>query len=403
MRYGLAIGLELDGQLQAASQAYAEAETLARPRQNVHILALAASRLAQVQMVQGQLRAAAATCQRTVRPAAAAGGTAAPPSPLLGITHGVLGLIHYEWDELDTAQTHLETGAHLARTWANAEGLLPSQMGLARVQLARGEADGALATADDLVQRLRAENTPAYLAQAEAARARLYAEAGRLQPALAWAAACDLDLDQPWRPAREPEALALARIWLAGGRPAEAHRLAARLAAETEAGQRQGRLAESLALRALAAQALGLPADAHDALGHALALAAPEGRVRLFVDFGQPMRELLASQLAATNTPGTFVARLLTAFTPTRPPASPAAQAGGLAEPLTERELEVLRLIEAGLTNQAIAERLFISLGTVKSHTANLFGKLGVSSRTHAAARGRALGLLPADPTNPTR
>ena len=81
----------------------------------------------------------------------------------------------------------------------------------------------------------------------------------------------------------------------------------------------------------------------------------------------------------------------------------PPAAAANLPEPLTERELEVLRLIDLGLTNQAIAGRLVISLGTVKSHTANLFGKLGVNSRTQATARARALGLLPADTTHPIR
>ncbi len=397
VRYGLAVGLELAGQLTAASQAYAETETMARPRQNQHLVALAASRLAQVQVIQGQLRAAAATCERALR---LAGGETAPQSPLYGITHGVLGQIYYEQAKPEAAVPHLEAGIRLAQTWANSEGLLPSLSGLARARLAQGDVSGALGAADELAQHLRQYNVAALVPLGDALRARLDAEAGRLGPAAEWAQACGLDVEAPWPPARELEAQALAVVWLALGRAADAQRLARRLAAEAEAGERWGRLAESLVIGALAAQAEGRAAEAWTALQRALALAEPEDWVRLFVDRGEPMRQLLAMS-PGSSAPGSFTQRLLAAFgSGGEPLAVPAPQLARLAEPLTERELEVLRLIDLGLTNPAIAGRLVISLGTVKSHTANLFGKLGVNSRTQATARARALGLLPADPTN---
>src|SRR5579859_1072416 len=404
VRYGLAVGLELEGQLSAASQAYAEAEALARPLQNLHIQVLADSRLAQLQVVQGHLQAAAATCQRALR---AWGPEAGEPSPLLGITHGVLGTIFYERDELEAALPHLEDGIRLALTWANGEGLLPSMTGLARLQLARGDTASALQTADELVQRLRQYEAKSLLPHGEAARACLYARAGHLEPALEWAAACGLDVDSAWSPPREPEAIALARVWLSAGSELSANgrlpavlRLTGRLAAEAEAGQRWGRLAEVLAIQALAAQAAGQGAAAQAAVGRALALAAPERRVRLFLDLGQPMLRLLSRLPAAAAEQPEFLEQLLTAFEGRQAAGgqrqtAERASGTGLPEALTEREREVLGLIAAGLTNQAIADRLFISLGTVKSHTGNLFGKLGVNNRTQAVAAARAAGLLP--------
>jgi LuxR family maltose regulon positive regulatory protein len=406
VRYGLAVGLELTGQLTAASQAYAEAEALARPRQNQHLVALAASRLAQVQVIQGQLRAAAATCERALR---LAGGEPEPLSPLYGIAHGVLGQIYFEQGQPAAAEPHLAAGLRLAQTWANSEGLVPSLTGLARVRLAQGDTAGALAAADELAQRLRAYHAAPLVPVGDALRARLYAEAGRLGPAAEWAQTTELDTAAPWAPAQELEGLALVVVQLALGQTADAERLARRLAAEAEAGERWGRLAESLILAAVAAQANGRGAAAQADLRRALALAEPEGWVRLLVDRGEPARQLLTARTQsdepASAALSAFVQRLLAAFGRDGEliPSAPAPAPISLAEPLTERELEVLRLIDGGLTNQAIAGRLVISLGTVKSHTANLFGKLGVNSRTQATAKARALGLLPADPTNPAR
>ena len=119
----------------------------------------------------------------------------------------------------------------------------------------------------------------------------------------------------------------------------------------------------------------------------ALLLAQPEGYTRLFADEGAPMAALLrAAQQRGINT--RYVAHILGAIAP---PASPAA---ALAEPLTPRELEVLRLIAAGASNQAIAQQLVLTLGTVKKYANSIFGKLGVRSRTQAIVRGRELGLL---------
>jgi LuxR family maltose regulon positive regulatory protein len=151
-------------------------------------------------------------------------------------------------------------------------------------------------------------------------------------------------------------------------------------------------------------------------LERALTLAEPEGFVRTFVDEGLPMAQLLYEAAAREMMPD-YRAKLLAAFegatkqeendlsrswkepvegpSPSRTVGTVQSRVEGLVEPLSERELEVLQLIAEGLTNREIASRLFLSLNTVKAHTRNIYGKLGVHSRTQAIARSRDVGLLP--------
>ncbi|MDQ4045720.1 MAG: LuxR C-terminal-related transcriptional regulator, partial [Chloroflexota bacterium] len=148
---------------------------------------------------------------------------------------------------------------------------------------------------------------------------------------------------------------------------------------------------EALALGALAHGRRGDPVAAMPELEHALRLAEPEGYVRLFVDLGLPMARLLQEARSRGVMPD-YVATLLAAFDASVIAHLPAGSA--LPEPLSEREREVLRHIAAGLTNREIADALFISAETVKKHTGNIYGKLGVRGRTEAVARARELDLL---------
>jgi LuxR family transcriptional regulator, maltose regulon positive regulatory protein len=207
---------------------------------------------------------------------------------------------------------------------------------------------------------------------------------------------------------REQELLMLARVRLAQGRNDEVIAIVASLSSETEASGRRAILLESLALHTRALNAQGDRETAVTILIKALALAEPEGFVRIFVDEGEEMRSLIgaaARQLESTIDPAViplkaYVAKLLDAFRGT--PASGVVRRSqgkttGLIEPLTTRELEVLRLIAAGDSNRTIAEKLVITVSAVKKHTGNIFGKLNVNSRTQALVRARQLGLLSAD------
>jgi LuxR family maltose regulon positive regulatory protein len=167
-----------------------------------------------------------------------------------------------------------------------------------------------------------------------------------------------------------------------------------------EAAGFSGRVVDLLMLQALACDAVGQPKTALSALRHALQLAAPAGYVRSFLEEGAPMARLLHDLAADDDVPEetrAYARSLLSAFEAALPPEEEgtAEPADALVEPLSERELEVLALIAEGLTNPEIAEHLYISIHTVKSHASNLYGKLLVSNRTQAVQKARLLGLLP--------
>ena len=147
---------------------------------------------------------------------------------------------------------------------------------------------------------------------------------------------------------------------------------------------------EILLLQALAYQAQSNTRRALAPLERALTLAEPEGYVRIFVDEGEPMRDLLR-HVAAGGIAGSYTRRLLSNFDKSTPAVTVAAD---LVVPLTAREVEILRLIASGMRNQEIADHLFISLSTVKRHIANTYGKLGVSNRTEAVVQANELNLL---------
>ena len=197
---------------------------------------------------------------------------------------------------------------------------------------------------------------------------------------------------------REVEHIGVARALIALGQSEEAVGWLARLREAAEAGGRTGSVIEILSLLALAYQAQGNKTEAMAALERALSLAEPEEYVRVFVDEGAPMAALLR-QSASRGAAPAYVSKLLDALDAEAPmrrgptgPASPTAQP--LEEPLSERELEVLRLIAAGLSNRNIAQELVLATGTVKKHINNIFTKLNARSRTQAVSQAREFNLF---------
>jgi LuxR family transcriptional regulator, maltose regulon positive regulatory protein len=198
--------------------------------------------------------------------------------------------------------------------------------------------------------------------------------------------------------AREPGHLLLARVLLAQARPGPALGLLDRLSAAAVAQDRVGSIIEIGVLRALAAG--GADAEAVTTLAGTLMLACPQGYVRVFADEGPPMAALLGRLIAAQRTgqaaaevPLGYLARLQRAFDPGQPARDPVP--AGIVDPLTSRELEVLKMLAAGRSNQAIARELVVTLDTVKKHVGHVLGKLGAANRTEAVARARELSLIP--------
>ena len=190
-----------------------------------------------------------------------------------------------------------------------------------------------------------------------------------------------------------------ARVHLAQGDPSAALAVLEPLRQQVEAKGWQDERLKVMVLQAVALHAHGEKDKAVQLLGDALALAEPGGFIRIFVDEGLPMAQLL-SEAAAHGMMPDYIGKLLAAFEAEEqksedkshlPAASPAQP---LIEPLSQRELEVLQLIAQGLSNREISERLFLALDTVKGHNQKIFGKLQVQRRTEAVARARELGLL---------
>jgi LuxR family maltose regulon positive regulatory protein len=192
---------------------------------------------------------------------------------------------------------------------------------------------------------------------------------------------------------REFEDLTLVRVLLAGERPDAALSLLETLLSEAERAGRQGSAIEILALQGLAFAAKGSMAEARQRLARSLAMAGPEGYARTYIDEGAPMTHLLYKTAAAGQEPD-YARRLINGMLAAEPGQRANGPPPALVEPLSRRELQVLQLIDQGLSNREIAQQLVISLPTVKSHTGNIYSKLGVSSRTQAVSKARALRLL---------
>ncbi len=317
-----------------------------------------------------------------------------------------LGDVLREQNNLDTAEYYLAQGMDLLRgpLAIIAEVIALGYITLARVQQAYGEYSQALATLDGYTQLAHQRTfVPHLIARGAAVRAQVELARGNLAAAIHWADTSGLSpFDAPLDYPREQEYLTLARVRIAQGREtptgpflSEALVVLERLFEDAEAKMRMRSVLEVLLLRALALQAQGDHTGAMTTLDRALALAEPEGYIRLFLDEGVPMVTLLRQINAHTRTPA-YVAALLEASG--EPIATDlyrsSSHSGPLIEPLTLREREVLRLLMDGLSNREIARHLVLSVNTVKKHVYNICSKLGVQSRAQAIVRARSLNLL---------
>jgi len=277
---------------------------------------------------------------------------------------------------------------------------------MARIREAQGDLDGALDLLDQ-AERLYDANFSPNVRPIATRKARVWVVQGRLGEALGWAREQGLSVKDELSYLREFDHITLARVLLAryqsdraDGSISGVVGLLERLLKVAEEGGRKGSVIEILVLQAIADHAQGdLPA-ALLPLQHALALAEPEGYVRMFLDEGSNMMQLLREVSAREIMPG-YSDKLLAAFEAEKRKSEdkpdlpePHRDGGTLIDPLSQREIKILQLIAQGLSNREIGERLFLALNTVKGHNRKIFDKLQVQSRTEAIARARELGLL---------
>ena len=392
----LGVALQLVGDLAGAVQAHAQSMTIGQTAASMHVSLIAAGSLAYALMLQGKLHPAFAACQDALRLAEEA-KPAGHPMPAVGIAYGTMSLVLLEWNDREAAVQYAREGVTLARQWGQADTLHFTYSCLASALQASGDLSGAL----DIIRKSKqiASSVSSWFAEiSERLEVELKIARGDVEAVRRWVRERDLRIDDDLRDRRRPLYRTLACALITLGRPDEALALLARLRALHEQYGATDALIHVLALQALAHQAQGKAELGLAVLDRALALAEPEGYVRTFIDQGAPMGELLR-QAAARGLAVEYVARLLAALTEDSErrahsihPSAPILQP--LIEPLTERELEVLRLLAAGLSNQEIAQTLFIATGTVKKHLKNIYGKLDAHTRTEAVARAGGLGLL---------
>jgi LuxR family maltose regulon positive regulatory protein len=382
------------GDIAAATQTYREALRLSHPGRYLSTVS-ALGDFALLLHLQGQRREAIALCQGAIGQCTDARGRLLP---IAGIPHTILGMMCYEANELTQARQHLLTGIELCQQFPVTSLAIIGKITLARLQQAMGKEEAAWETIQEAHQMAsQLPSVPLIDAILGAAEAELRLKGGNVAAAAHWAEARNLSPADCPHPGEDPSYLTYAYLLLAQNRPRDAQTLLTALARSAQQGSRLRDLITIHILQALTQQALGHEEEALADIEQALRLAAPEDYYRAFLDVGAT---LAVAQNVARLLPKVrhvapdFVGQLLDSFgkEARRQVAPPPAQP--LVEPLTARELEVLRLIATGRSNKEIAAELIVALSTVKKHINHIYGKLGVKSRTQAILLAQDLGLL---------
>jgi LuxR family transcriptional regulator, maltose regulon positive regulatory protein len=374
---------QLQGDRAAASRALADALSISEASGDVHSTILAIIQLGLMQELENQLHRADETYRRALQL------VSDQPQPIVTDAHLGLARICYEWNDLAAAEDHGQQGILLAREYDRViDQFIICEVFLARVKLAKGDVNGAAALLTQADRATRQQNFVLRMPEVAAAQVLTLLRQGDVPAAARLVQAHDLPISQ-------------ARVCLAQGDTSRALVVLEPLGLQMEAKGWQDERLRVMVLQAVALYAHGEKNPAMRMLDEALTLAEPGGFVRTFVDEGEQMRLLMLDcrswiegQAREGHKPTEYLDRLLTAF------ARPVLQSevsypeSTIVDPLSQRELEILKLIAQGLSNREIGARLFLALDTVKGHNRRIFAKLQVQRRTEAIARARELGLL---------
>ena len=398
----LGLAFWASGDLEAGHSAYAECMAGLRRAGHIADIFGCAIALADIRRAQGRLGEARRTYEQALQRAPEQAGPV-----LRGTADMYVGMseVHRERDDLPAATQQLLRSQELGEHTGLPQNRYRWRVAMARIRQAEGDLGGALDLLNE-AERLYVGDFFPNVRPVPALRARVRVAQGEWGEALGWARERGLSVGDDLSYLREFEHITLARVLLARYAAERAEcsihevaRLLERLLGAAEEGQRTGSVIEILALQALAHQARDDIPAAFASLQRALTLAEPEGYVRIFVDEGPPMASLLRAAAKQGITPG-YVRRLLAAVNKTGD-STPARQ--GLIEPMSARELDVLRLLGTDLDGPDIARELVVSLSTVRTHTRNIYAKLGVTNRRSAVRRARELDLSRTGDRRPRR
>jgi LuxR family transcriptional regulator, maltose regulon positive regulatory protein len=375
----LGFAYQLQGNRAAAIEAYRDTIRVSQASGNIFMMMVALTSLGLMQEADYQLHAAAETYQRFLD---IAGDT---PSPVACVAYLGMARISYEWNDLSKADHYGQKALELARQLNGIDTFATCNLFLARLSLTQGKVSDAAAHVTEAKQFVREYKFTHELPMILATELLVLIHQGKLGPALHLAQTHNLPLSE-------------ARVHLAAKHPAKALAVLEPLSSRIEFRAWEDEGLELSLLRAIAHDMLNEKDKAIQRLHDALGLAEPGGFIRSFVDKGSLVQQLLL-EAAKRGMMSRYVAKVLAAFEAEKqsndqPSLAPALASELLLEPLSKRELEVLRLIAQGLSNHDISKRLFRSLDTVKGYNRNIFGKLQVQNRTEAVARARELGIL---------
>jgi LuxR family maltose regulon positive regulatory protein len=400
--------------LNAAVRTFEEGARIGEKVGNVMFTVLALRRVGRLRMAQGRLHEAKAIFERALELGVDRQGRRLP---IAGMVLIGLGYVYREWNDLEAATRYITDGIELAQK-TSAAMLIGAHIMLARIKHAQGDEAGAREMMQKAGQ-LAAQTQSTVMDDLGVAlsQTQLWIAQGDLEPALAWAEsrrlnkdiaslAQEINGDSISSMIRRYEMLVLARLMIVQSRTRDALTLLDLVLARMGREGRIETVIEIQMLRALAFQAAGDSAQALAAIERALTLAEPSGYIRTFADEGERMR-LLISDFRNSLSRGlqivnqklcSYADRLLAAFDHAPSLRSPRAEIRHLqseiVEPLSEREIEVLRLLAAGQSNPEIAQALYVAVSTVRSHAKSIYGKLNVHGRWEAVQRAKELGLL---------
>jgi LuxR family maltose regulon positive regulatory protein len=406
-QFHLGFMLRMLGEFHTADQAFDEAIRVNQASGRSHVVVLALCEKAALRIHLGQLHRAEALCREAIALAEIYREERGMNLPAAGHAFLRLSAVLREWNQLDEAIRAAEKGLALCKQWGQADGMLEGYLHLAGVLHDSGNEQGAR-NATQMATRVASDVSPWFAAYAASRQARFHLMQGNNKATARWVQSAGLSADDEVAFQFVFNYLVLARLLLAKGREKksgvsdEALNLIERILNMAEALGANSCLIEALILHAMAFQTRGDTEQALAAIERALHLAHSEGFTRIFISEGGAMEQLLTRAIAEGIEPE-YADRLLEALQKAKPEPQPTALQSGPSdgapsapqgEELTDREHQILRLISAGLSNREIAEELYLSINTIKTHTKNLYIKLDVSSRTQAVHRAKKWGIL---------
>ena len=393
---GFAYGWRGAGDLVKAQRAFTEAMKISKAAGNIFYSIFAGVCLVAVMQLRCQFKEAKKICQQSL---SLANENGLSETEIAGSLYASLGMTFCEWNNLNEGIRLINKGIELNKQGRDPLMLASCRINLFRALTYRMDYVGAFSVIEKLNESMHEFRLPPWITNVIAAN-NVYSwlANGNLNAAIQWAKEKGLSVDNKLTNLREPEHIALVFILIAQGQLDDADRLLQRLIKNAKAGDRVYVVIEMRLMRALIFKAQKNTSAALGELNLSLSLAEPGGLIMIFVSKGKPVAELLEEFVAVHKRDHddtkagfslSYVKKILSVFKAVTPP-----KIQGLMDPMSDRELEVLHLIAAGLSNREIAEKLFISLNTVKTHTKNINSKLDVNSRIKAVARAKAIGLL---------